>query len=126
MGEGKEDIVPFEAGKKRGNVYIPKYNEAELEAIRRKEAVAEAVRLDDDEEQALGGANTQDLMSLAEILDSNPQEFIMEAYADKLKFFEPDENVKVNHEELIAKVKSNDKDLKELILTNTKDIKEEQ
>ena len=69
----KEDIVPFEAGKKRGNVYIPKYNEAELEAIRRKEAVAESVRLDDDEEAALGEANTNDLMSLAEILDSNPQ-----------------------------------------------------
>ena len=86
--------------------------------------VADAVRLDDDEEAALGVATTNDLMSLAEILDSNPQEFIMEAYADKLKFFEPDENVKVNLEELIAKVKSNDKDLKELILTNTKDIKE--
>merc|ERR1711879_397705 len=40
----KEEIVPFELGKKRGKVYVPQYNEAELEAIRRKEAVAEAVR----------------------------------------------------------------------------------
>ena len=71
--ECKEEIVPFELGKKRGKVYVPQYNEAELEAIRRKEAVAEAVRLDDDEEAALGGASTNDLMTLAEILDSNPQ-----------------------------------------------------
>ena len=68
---GKEDIVPFEAGKKRGHVYIPKYNEAELEAMAKKEA--DAVTLECDEEEALGQANTQDLMSLAEILDSNPQ-----------------------------------------------------
>ena len=54
-------------------MFVPSYNEAELEAIRRKEAVAEAVRLDDDEESALGSATTNDLMSLAEILDSNPQ-----------------------------------------------------
>lgn len=69
----KEEVVPFEAGKKRGKVFVPTYNEAELEAIRRKEAVAEAVRLDDDEERALGGATTHDLMTLAEILDTNPQ-----------------------------------------------------
>ena len=68
-----EEVVPFELGKKRGKIYVPTYNEAELEAIRRKEAVAEAVRLDDDEEAALGGASTNDLMTLAEILDSNPQ-----------------------------------------------------
>ena len=46
--------MPFELGKKRGKVFVPTYNEAEMEAIRRKEAVAEAVRLDDDEEAALG------------------------------------------------------------------------
>ena len=48
---GKEDIVPFEAGKKRGHVYIPKYNEAELEAMAKKEA--DAVTLECDEEEAL-------------------------------------------------------------------------
>ena len=81
----KEEIVPFELGKKRGKVYVPQYNEAELEAIRRKEAVAEAVRLDDDEEAALGGASTNDLMTLAEILDSNPQvlEKLFEAIHEK-------------------------------------------
>ena len=69
----KEEAVPFEAGKKRGKVFVPKYNEAELAAIARKNEIAEAVRLDDDEETALGGATVDDLMSLAEILDSNPQ-----------------------------------------------------
>ncbi len=28
-------------------------------------------------------------MALAEILDSNPQEFIMEAYSDPLKYYPP-------------------------------------
>jgi len=121
----KEEVVPFELGTKRGKVFVPSYNEAELEAIRRKEAVAEAVRLDDDEESALGSATTNDLMSLAEILDSNPQEFIMEAYADPLKFYEPDPANTTNVEESIAKVKSNDKELKDLNLNNIKDIKED-
>merc|ERR1719517_412260 len=98
----------------------------ELEAIRRKEAVAESVRLDDDEEAALGEANTNDLMSLAEILDSNPQEFIMEAYADDLKYFEPDVENKTDIPESIEKVKANDKELKDLNLNNIHDIKEEQ
>merc|ERR1712088_312450 len=87
---------------------------------------ADAVTLECDEEQALGGANTQDLMSLAEILDSNPQEFIMEAYADDLKYFEPDTENKTNIPESIEKVKANDKELKELYLNNIHDIKEEQ
>lgn len=104
--ETKEEIVPYEPGKKRGNVYIPKYNEAEMEAIRRKEAVAEAVRLDDDEEAALGDANTNDLMSLAEILDSNPQEFIMDAYADDLKYFEADTENKTNFLSLSKRLKT--------------------
>jgi len=122
----EEEVVPFELGKKRGKIYVPTYNEAELEAIRRKEAVAEAVRLDDDEEAALGGASTNDLMTLAEILDSNPQEFIMEAYADPLKYYEPDQANTTNVPESIQKVKSNDKELKDLNLNNIKDIKEEQ
>ena len=41
---------------------MPKYTEAEMEAIRRSEAVAEAVRLDDDEEAALGTATVNDLV----------------------------------------------------------------
>lgn len=60
----KEEKVPFEPGKKRGKIYVPKYSEAELEEIRRHEAVCEAVRLDDDEEAALGEATVNDLVNL--------------------------------------------------------------
>ena len=74
----------------------------------------------------LGDATTNDLMSLAEILDSNPQEFIMEAYADPLKYFEPEAASTVKMDESIQKVKSNEKDLKELNLNNIKDVKEEE
>merc|ERR1711992_147065 len=122
----QEEIVPFELGKKRGKIYIPTYNEAEQAAMARAAEVADAVRLDDDEEAALGVATTDDLMSLAEILDSNPQEFIMEAYADPLKYYEPDQANTTNVPESIQKVKSNDKELKDLNLNNIKDIKEEQ
>ena len=41
-------------GKKRGKIYIPTYNEAEQAAMARAAEVADAVRLDDDEEAALG------------------------------------------------------------------------
>ena len=51
----------------------------------------------------LGDATTNDLMSLAEILDSNPQEFIMEAYADPLKYFEPEAASTVKMDESIQK-----------------------
>ena len=69
---------------------MPKYDDAELAAMKKKEEIAEATRLDDDEESALAEATVEDLMTLAEILGSNPQEFIMEAYADPLKYYEPD------------------------------------
>ncbi len=71
-------------------------------------------------------ATTNDLMALAEILDSNPQEFIMEAYSDPLKYYEPDPPNTTNVDEAIQKVKSNNKDMKDLNLNNIKDIKEEQ
>jgi len=121
----KEEVVPFELGKKRGKVFVKQHNEAELEAIRRAHEVAEAVRLDDDEEEALGGATTNDLMALSEILDANPQEFIMEAYADPLKYYEPDPANTANVLESISKVKANDKEVKDLNLNNIKDIKED-
>ena len=31
------------------------------------------------------------MMALADILNTNPQNFIMEAYADDLQYYEPDE-----------------------------------
>ena len=40
------------------------------------------------------------------------QDFIMEIYADNLKYFEPDTENKTNVPESIDKVKNNEKDLK--------------
>ncbi|QQP34704.1 Tropomodulin, partial [Caligus rogercresseyi] len=103
----KEEAVKYEKGLKRGKVYVPKYDEATLALMKKNQEVAEAVRLDDDEEAALSEATTQDLMTLAEILDSNPQEFIMEAYADPLKYYEPDPPNTTNPKEAISKVVDN-------------------
>ena len=120
----REEAVKFEAGVKRGKVFVPKYDEAELAAMKRKEEIAEATRLDDDEEAALAEATTEDLMTLAEILGSNPQEFIMEAYSDPLKYYEPDPPNTTDVKESIKKINSNDKDLKDLNLNNIAGISE--
>lgn len=120
----REEKVKFEAGVKRGKVYVPQYNEAELAAIARASAVAESVRLDEDEEAALGTATVNDLMTLAEILDTNPQEFIMEAYADPLKYYPPDAENETDVNEAKEKILKNDKDTKDVNLNNIKDIDE--
>ncbi len=41
----KEDNVPFELGKKRGKVFVPKFDEAQLAAMKKKEEIIEATRL---------------------------------------------------------------------------------
>ena len=104
--------MKFEPGKVRGKVFVPTYNEAELAAIARSNAVAESVRLDQDEEDALGEATVNDLMTLAEILDTNPQEFIMEAYSDPLKYYAPEPPNTTDVEEVKAKIQANDKNTK--------------
>lgn len=120
----KEELVKFELGKKRGKVFVPSYNEAELAAIARSQQVAEAVRLDQDEEDALGEATVNDLMTLAEILDTNPQEFIMEAYSDPLKYYPPEPPNTTDVEDVKAKITANDKNTKDVNLNNIKDIDE--
>ena len=70
-----EEKVPFEAGKKRGKVYVPKYSDAEMEAINRAAAVAESVRLDDDEEAALGTATVNDLVNIYRVVNGNQSKF---------------------------------------------------
>jgi len=120
----KEDLVKFEPGKIRGKVFVPTYNEAELAAIERSKQVAEAVRLDQDEEDALGEATVNDLMTLAEILDTNPQEFIMEAYSDPLKYYPPEPPNTTDVEDAKAKIVANDKNTKDVNLNNIKDIDE--
>ena len=48
------------------------------------------MRLDPEEEEALSNATLNDIMALADILNTNPQNFIMEAYAEDLNHYEPD------------------------------------
>merc|ERR1711936_1519656 len=76
----KEEKVKFEPGAKRGKVYVPVYNEAQL-AAQEKEDEGQ-VRLDPEMEEALSNATMKDIMELADILNTNPQDFVMEAYAD--------------------------------------------
>jgi hypothetical protein len=90
-----------------------------------KAEVAESTKLDEDEEAALADATLDDLMTLADILGSNPQEFIMEAYADPLKYFEPEPPNDTDPKEAIEKVVKNDKSIKDVNLNNIATISEE-
>jgi len=120
----KEEKVKFEAGVKRGKVYVPKYNEEQLAAMAKKAETEEAVRLDPDEEAALASATLDDIMALADILNTNPQDFVMEAYADPLQYFEPDPPNETKPEEVLEKIKSNDSNLKDVCLNNIGGITE--
>merc|ERR1712226_894596 len=120
----KEEVVPFELGIKRGKQFVPKFDKAQLEAMAKKEAIADATRLEDDEEAALADATTEDLMTLAEILGSNPQEFIMEAYSDPLKYYAPDPPNTTKPKEAIEQVVKNDKEMKDINLNNISGIDE--
>merc|ERR1719438_518303 len=99
-----EEKVKFEAGVKRGKVYVPKYNE---------------------EEQALSNATLNDIMALADILNTNPQDFVMEAYADPLQYFEPDPPNTTNPKEMLEKIQNNDKETKDVCLNNIAGISEQ-
>merc|ERR1712168_334390 len=120
----KEKKVKFEAGVKRGKVYVPKYNDEELAAMAKKAETEEAVRLDPDEEAALSTATLDDIMALADILNTNPQDFVMEAYADPLQYFEPDPPNETKADVVLEKIKSNDSDTKDVCLNNVPGISE--
>ena len=86
----KEEEVPFQAGVKRGKVFVATLTEAEEAELKKKEEIAEKVKLEADEEEALAGATLTDVMALADILNTNPQNFIMDAYSDPMQYYEPD------------------------------------
>jgi len=120
----QEEKVKFEAGVKRGKVFVPQYNEEQMEAMAKTESAQ--IRLDPDEEAALSGATLDDIMALADILNTNPQDFVMEAYADPLQYFEPEPPNQTNPEEVLNKLKSNDGDLNDVSLNNIHGISEQQ
>merc|ERR1712032_83525 len=83
------------------------------------------VRLDPEMEEALSNATMKDIMELADILNTNPQDFVMEAYADPLQYFEPDPPNDVKPEEVLEKLQKNDGELKEVNLNNICGISEQ-
>lgn len=118
-----EEKVKFEAGVKRGKIYVPQYNEEEMEAMQKKDD--DQVRLDPDEEAALSSATLDDIMALADILNTNPQDFVMEAYADPLQYFEPDQPNETKPAEVLDKLKSNDSSMKDVCLNNLSGLTEQ-
>merc|ERR1712180_121967 len=118
----KEEKLKFEPGVKRGKVYVPQYNEEQMASINKTEEAA--VRLDPDEEAALSTATLDDIMALADILNTNPQDFVMEAYADPLQYFEPDPPNETKPEEVLEKIKNNDSETKDVCLNNVPGISE--
>ena len=118
-----EEKVKFEAGVKRGKVYVPKYSDEEHAEMEKTES--SQVRLDPEEEQALSNATLNDIMALADILNTNPQDFVMEAYADPLQYFEPDPPNTTNPKEMLEKIQNNDKETKDVCLNNIAGISEQ-
>lgn len=121
-----EEAVKFEAGLKRGKVYIPKYSEEELAIMQRQAEIAEKVKLDPDEEDALAAASLNDIMALADILNTNPQNFIMEAYADPLKFYPPDPANQTDPKEVLESLGKDDPELKDVCLNNVPGLGEKE
>ena len=140
-----EDQVPFEAGIKRGKIFIPVLTEEEEAERQRKAEIAEKVKLEPDEEQALAEASLKDVMALADILNTNPQNFIMEAYADDLPYYEPDtpndtnptvmfiimqrfviSNIVISSQEVLEKLTADAEDLTKVNLNNVAHIEEKQ
>jgi len=120
----KEEKVKYEAGVKRGKVFVPVYNESQMAEMDKAEAGQ--VKLDPDEEEALANASVNDIMALADILNTNPQDFVMEAYADPLQYFEPDPPNETNPKEVLEKLKSNDRECKDVNLNNIAGISEQE
>merc|ERR1712066_681878 len=119
----KEEKVKYEAGVKRGKIFVPVYNESQIAEMDKAEAGQ--IKLDPDEEEALASASVDDIMALADILNTNPQDFVMEAYADPLQYFEPDAPNDVKPEEVLEKLRANDSALKDVCLNNISGISEQ-
>merc|ERR1712080_223355 len=120
----REELVEFEAGLKRGKVFVPVLTKEEEEQERRKAEIAEKVKLYPEEEEALASASLKDIMALADILNTNPQNFIMEAYADPLKYYEPDPPNTTDPKEVADRFADNDEEVKDVNLNNIAGMEE--
>ena len=122
-----EEKVKFEAGVKRGKVYVPRApgDDGEEGGGGGDGGGGGQVRLDPEEEEALANATLNDIMALADILNTNPQDFVMEAYADPLQYFEPDPPNTTNPKEMLEKISANDRETKDVCLNNIAGISEQ-
>merc|ERR1719312_1371166 len=91
--------------------------------MKKKAEIAEKVKLDPDEEEALAAASLEDVMALADILNTNPQNFIMEAYANPLQYFEPDPPNTTDPKAVLEKLSNDDHDVKDVNLTTSQGLK---
>lgn len=119
----QEEKVKFEPGMKRGKEYVQQFNEAELANMEKEESGT--VRLEPEMEEALMNATLNDIMELADILNTNPQDFVKEAYADPLQYFEPDPPNDCNPKEVLEKLANNDGETKDVNLNNVNGISEQ-
>lgn len=119
----KEEKVKFEPGIKRGKEFVQVFNEAEMAANTAEDD--NQVRLEPEMEEALQVATIDDICALADILNVNPQDFVMEAYADPLQYFEPDPPNDAKPAEILEKLAKNDGDIKEVNLNNICGISEQ-
>ena len=124
----QEEKVKYEAGVKKGKVYVPRAHEDGDYSSGGGDGGGGGggqVRLDPEEEEALSNATLNDIMALADILNTNPQDFVMEAYADPLQYFEPDPPNTTNPKEMLEKISANDRETKDVCLNNIAGISEE-
>jgi len=63
---------------------------------------------------------------LADILNTNPQIFLKEAYADPLKYYEPDPPNLVHPKVVLDRLTKDDKELKDVNLNNVAEARDEQ
>lgn len=122
----EEEQAPFEAGMKRGKVFSPTFTSEEMKEMQNKADIAEKVKLEPDEEEALTAASLDDIMALADILNTNPQNFIMEAYSDPLKYYPPDPPNTTEPREVLERLSSDDQTVKDVNLNNVAGGMEEQ
>jgi len=123
----KVEKVKWEAGVKRGKVYVPKEPEAPVksgydsddEDEKKKDVVEDPGVLDDEYSQALQMATATDIQDIADILGVTFQEHCQ---ATALKVFPQEAPNSTNIDEVIKKAGDNDGELTDINLNNIKYI----
>lgn len=127
----KAEKVKWEAGVKRGKVYVPKEPEAPVksgydsddeEHEKKREVVEDTGSLDDEYSQALQMATATDIQDIADILGVTFQEHCS---ATLLKVFPQEAPNSTNIDEVIKKAADNDGELTDINLNNIKYISDE-